>query len=67
MIRTKRLMIQPYRDSDCAAMVKLLCNEHIKKTFMIPDFTTVQEAEELFYKGHMRRSDMNAVSILMGS
>lgn len=50
MIRTKRLMIQPYRDSDCAAMVKLLCNEHIKKPFMIPDFTTVQEAEELFYK-----------------
>lgn len=49
MIKTKRLCIQPFKEADRLDMVNLLCNDDIKKTFMIPDFATIQEAERLFY------------------
>ena len=31
-------------------MVRILCDEQIKKTFMIPDFREIAQAKELFYK-----------------
>ena len=50
MIKTKRLSIQPFQEADCTGMVNLLCNEEIKKTFMIPDFATKSMAERLFHQ-----------------
>ena len=47
MIKTKRLSIQPFQEADCTGMVNLLCNEEIKKTFMIPDFATKSMAWNL--------------------
>ena len=47
MIKTKRLSIQPFQEADCTGMVNLLCNEEIKKTFMIPDFATKSMAERV--------------------
>ena len=49
-IKTKRLEIKPYEDSDQTAMIELLTHEDIKKTFMIPDFQTEDEAIAMFHK-----------------
>ena len=68
MIKTKRLSIQPFQEADCTGMVNLLCNEEIKKTFMIPDFATKSMAERLFHQfrnGHMRKRVMSVESILV--
>ena len=67
MIKTKRLSIQPFQEADCTGMVNLLCNEEIKKTFMIPDFATKSMAERLFHSrnGHMRKRVMSVESILV--
>jgi RimJ/RimL family protein N-acetyltransferase len=50
VIKTKRLEIKPYQDVDQAAMVELLTNQEIKKTFMIPDFQKEEEAVTMFKK-----------------
>lgn len=49
-IKTKRLEIRPYEDKDRAAMIGLLTNEEIKKTYMIPDFKDKQELERMLHK-----------------
>lgn len=49
-LRTARLLLRPYEESDRDAMVALLCNEEVKKTFMIPDFERREQAEALFEK-----------------
>lgn len=50
IIQTERLVLKPYTDEDCEAMVSMLCNEKIKKTFMIPDFATREDAVRMFHK-----------------
>lgn len=45
---TNRLVLKSYDDGDKDKMVALLCNEEIKKTFMIPDFENKEQAEHLF-------------------
>ena len=47
-LKTERLVLKPYDPSDQPQMVAILCNESIKKTFMIPDFSDQQQAVELF-------------------
>lgn len=55
---TKHLMLKAYDDADRQQMVNILLNEEIKKTFMIPDFECVKQAEELFEKiKHYSKSD----------
>ena len=49
-LRTERLLLRPYEERDKEAMVRLLCCEEIKKTFMIPDFSSRADAEKLFYR-----------------
>lgn len=48
-IQTHRLELKPYSDSDLDDMVGILCNDEIKKTFMIPDFKTKEDAINMFY------------------
>lgn len=50
VIKTKRLEIKPYQDTDQGAMIELLTNEEIKKGYMIPDFETNEEAIKMFQK-----------------
>lgn len=50
MIKTSRLILKDYEDEDQDSMVALLTNEEIKKTFMIPDFQTRNEAIAMFKK-----------------
>lgn len=49
-ISTKRLSIQTLSEADAEDMIVLLTNDTIKKTFMIPDFRTNEEALAMFQK-----------------
>ena len=46
---TKRLTVRPFRESDKDAMLEILYDENVKKTYMIPDFKDREAAEKLFY------------------
>lgn len=48
MIKTSRLVLKAYEPEDQESMVKLLRNDEIKKTFMIPDFQRKADVIALF-------------------
>ena len=48
MIQTERLVIKPFEDNDQEDMIRLLTDEVIKKTYMIPDFDSVEKVIQLF-------------------
>ena len=50
IIKTDRLIIKPYHDNDQTAMIELLTNKLIKRSFMIPDLQTEEEAINMFKK-----------------
>ena len=50
MLRTKRLALRPYADLDREGMLRLLTDEEIKRTFMIPDFGSPADADAMFEK-----------------
>ncbi len=50
MIITKRLTIKPYEITDQEDMINILTNKTIRKTFMIPDFKSCEEAVRMFRK-----------------
>ena len=50
MLQTKRLVLKPYSDTDRAGMLRLLTDEMIRKTFMIPDFGSAADADAMFEK-----------------
>lgn len=47
-IRTERLCLQPFSDQDKEGAIAILCNDEIKKTYMVPDFASREQAERLF-------------------
>ncbi|MBQ8639014.1 MAG: GNAT family N-acetyltransferase [Lachnospiraceae bacterium] len=47
-INTKRLIIRPLSEEDRESMTGLLTNAVIKKTYMLPDFGSEEEAVQLF-------------------
>jgi RimJ/RimL family protein N-acetyltransferase len=50
LLATQRLILKPYEEEDKVACIELLLNEEIKKTFMIPNFESQEQAEDMFYK-----------------
>ena len=50
IINTKRLSLHQMNNNDELMMIKILTNEEIKKTYMIPDFNTIDEVSRLFHK-----------------
>lgn len=50
VIHTERLVLRQLCDGDRGAMVGLLMNEEIAKTYMIPELGSVAEAERLFLR-----------------
>ena len=46
--KTKRLTVRSLCDRDKEKMIEMLYDESIKKTYMIPDFESVEAAEKLF-------------------
>lgn len=49
ILKTERLVMHSFRNEDLDDAVALLCNEEIKKTFMIPDFESREGAIQMFY------------------
>lgn len=49
-IKTERLELKPLSDSDRDNMIELLTNNEIKKTYMLPDFESEEQAEKLFLR-----------------
>ncbi len=49
-IETERLVLKPLSDSDRDNMIELLTNSEIKKTYMLPDFESEEQAEKLFLR-----------------
>lgn len=47
LIKTERLIIKPYSENDLEDIVNLLTNDGITETFMVPDYETREEFEEL--------------------
>ena len=59
LIRTERLTLRPYTRDDLSELVCLITNAEITKTFMVPEFTSPEQAEELAAKliGFSRKED----------
>ena len=45
-----RLILGPLSDTDEAAMIRILTDDIIKKTYMVPDFTSQDQAKKLFLR-----------------
>ena len=50
VLTTERLLLRLLNEEDRQEMVGILCNDEIKKTYMIPDFSEPKQAEALFEK-----------------
>jgi len=48
LLLTDRLSLQPLSDQDVGDALSILCNDEIKKTYMVPDFASREEAVRLF-------------------
>ena len=48
VIQTERLTLSAFKKSDKEEAVKIFFDESVKKTYMIPDYTSVAQAEALF-------------------
>lgn len=46
-IQTKRLELKSYRNSDREQLIELLTNAEIAKTFMVPEFTSEKQIQDL--------------------
>lgn len=46
-IQTKRLKLKSYRNSDREQLIELLTNAEIAKTFMVPEFTSEKQIQDL--------------------
>ena len=47
-IETHRLVLRPFQETDREQTIRLLCNEEISRTFMLPDFPDDDAAGKLF-------------------
>lgn len=58
-IYTKRLVLRTLHDNDRDDLLKILMNDSIKETYMIPHFPTVADAEPLLQRLTTLSSDSN--------
>ena len=49
-IKTERLIIKPYATEDVEGLISLLTNPDITQTFMVPEFESYEQMEELAKK-----------------
>lgn len=48
LVKTPRLTLRPFRDTDMDAVIELVCSREIAKTFMLPELDSREQAEQLF-------------------
>ena len=58
-ITTKRLEIRPFKESDAQAMIRLLRNGEVAKTYMIPPLESDEAARPLFERFRTLSHDEN--------
>lgn len=46
-LTTARLVLKPFAEHDRAQIADILCSDEIKKTYMLPDFESREQAESL--------------------
>ena len=59
-IQTERLLLRPLEDGDKDALLRMAADERIRRTYMLPDFTSAEQADGFF--GRMKeisRSDQH--------
>lgn len=49
-LHTQRLVLKCYVPEDMDALLALLCNEEVSRTFMVPEFESREQAEGMFQK-----------------
>ncbi|MBR2132104.1 MAG: GNAT family N-acetyltransferase [Oscillospiraceae bacterium] len=49
-LKTERLVLRSFVDTDAENVLSILYNEQVKKTYMIPDFSAPEEAHKLFLR-----------------
>lgn len=66
-IKTERLELKPIRLEDKEAVIAVLTDDEIKKTYMVPDFESYEQAERLFFrlKEFSERDDFYQVGIFL--
>ena len=64
ILHTPRLTLKSLSEPDRQQMVSILCDETVKKTYMIPDFADPRQAEALFEK--MMRLSQSSERFLYG-
>lgn len=47
-LKTERLVLRAFLDTDRENVLSILYNEQVKKTYMIPDFASPEEAQRMF-------------------
>ena len=47
-IRTERLILKPLSEVDQNAVIRILTDDTVKKTYLLPDFQTEEQAVKLF-------------------
>ena len=47
-VKTERLQLRPFMEADREATVRILMDDQVKKTYMLPDFENAEKAEGLF-------------------
>lgn len=67
-IKTSRLCLQSLREKDMDAMIEIVSDPFVTRSYMIPDFPTRKEAEDFFYrlKAATERKDRFIYAIYLG-
>lgn len=47
-LHTRRLTLKPFSENDMERVISVLCNEEVRKTYMVPDFESREQAERMF-------------------
>jgi len=48
ILKTERLVLRPFEDRDKEKAIDIFLDDEVKKTYMLPDFASREEAEKLF-------------------
>lgn len=48
ILKTQRLTLHPFYDADLEGAIEILCDDEIKKTFLLTDFSSREEAVKMF-------------------
>lgn len=63
-LHTRRLTLKPFSENDMERVISVLCNEEVRKTYMVPDFESREQAERMFT--HLRDCSLDKSRFVYG-